>query len=278
MDWLNDAPGTVVFWEQLDRVLPVERPESGWARRRLEQLATRAREYLGMVFHRFLEGTAERATPLTITVNGEKAVPWNPFAPFEDYRLELPVQLFEVDADGSRGSVTLSPYVLPPRNLFSSPEEFERLSGPMKWNRQQGLYIYRANRLIQHGGWCGIRAADEHTKLARAALDFQTDLDPVFRINVAKMRVLLPFEIRALVERPINELCHRADAVYRREGRRSSESQRQPRAAQDGQLEWSDIGVVLITAAIDAGESAAFTRIIERLRTLAPETAESLGW
>ncbi len=68
------------------------------------------------------------------------------------------------------------------------------MSGPLKWNRQQGLYIYRADRLIQHGGWCGIRAADEHTKLARASLDFQTDLDLLFQINVAKMRALIPPE------------------------------------------------------------------------------------
>ena len=63
LEWLDDAPGTVVFWENLDRVLPERRPEGGWARRRLEQLAERSRDYLGMVFHRFLEGDGARATP-----------------------------------------------------------------------------------------------------------------------------------------------------------------------------------------------------------------------
>ena len=33
------------------------------------------------------------------------------------------------------------------------------MSGPLKWNRQQGLYIYRANRLVQHGGWNGLAAS-----------------------------------------------------------------------------------------------------------------------
>jgi hypothetical protein len=33
----------------------------------------------------------------------------------------------------------------------------------------------------------GIRGIDEHTKLARAALYFDTDLDSVFNVNVAKM-------------------------------------------------------------------------------------------
>ena len=67
--------------------------------------------------------------------------------------------------------------MLPPRDEFSSHEEFERYSGPLNWNRQQGIYIYRADRLVQWGGWNGIRGIDEHTKLARASLDFDTDLD-----------------------------------------------------------------------------------------------------
>src|SRR5690606_37482526 len=101
------------------------------------------------------------------------------------------------------------------RRRFSSLEAFERASGPRRWNRQQGLYIYRADRLIQSGGWSGLRAADEHTKLARAALEFDTDADEAFRINVAKMRVSLPAELRPVLERPVQELCNRANRAYR---------------------------------------------------------------
>lgn len=281
LEWLNDGPGTVVFWENLDRVLPARRPDGGWARRRLEQLSDKSREYLGMVFHRFLDGEASRAIPLTITVNGEKVRPWNPFAPLEDHRLELPAQSFEVSTGDIYGRVTLRRYVLPPRNLFSSLSEFERMSGPLKWNRQQGLYIYRANRLIQHGGWCGIRAADEHTKFARAALNFETDLDEVFQINVAKMRVLLPPEVRTLLERPIHELCHRADTVYRKDAhhgpRGETEAPAEPRrqAVRTGA---SDIGTALLAAALDAGEHEAFVRVMDKLRSLEPEIADALGW
>ena len=280
LDWLNDGPGTVVFWENLDRVLPEKSPEGGWARRRLEHLAVRSRDYLGMVFHRFLEGHAGRATPLTITVNGEKVRPWNPFAPLEDHRQELLPQSFEVAVGDLYGRVTLRRYVLPPRSLFSSVSEFERMSGPLKWNRQQGLYVYRAHRLIQHGGWCGIRAADEHTKFARASVDFQTDLDSLFQINVAKMRVLLPVEVRTLLERPIHELCHRADSVYRREAQQDEQTAdpagepQTPKSRGDT----SEIGTALMAAALDAGEHAAFSRVMDKLRLLAPELASALGW
>ena len=49
--------GTVVIWRKLDRVLPEKRPDGGWARRRLEAMAAKTAEHLGIVFHRFLEGT-----------------------------------------------------------------------------------------------------------------------------------------------------------------------------------------------------------------------------
>ena len=116
----------------------------------------------------------------------------------------------------------LQRFILPSRDQFSSPVQFEKLSGPLNWNRQQGVYIYRAGRLVQWGGWNGIRGIDEHTKLARAALDFDTDLDSVFNINVAKMRVTIPPQLRQMLERPINELCGQADDAYRKTSRRAA--------------------------------------------------------
>jgi hypothetical protein len=282
LEWLSEGPGTVVFWEKLDRVLPMDRPDGGWARRRLDQLAVKAREYLGMVFHRFIEGDVDRdGGPLTITVNGEKARAWNPFSPLEEHRVELPAQSYEIASGDLYGRVVLNRYVLPPKDKYSSHAEFERMSGPRRWNRQQGLYIYRANRLIQHGGWCGIRAADEHTKFARASLDIQTDLDALFRINVAKMRVSLPPEIRTLLERPIHELCHRADSVYRRDADRSSRRPRREEPSEQPEtrrVDLSEVGTSLIAAALEAGEHDAFVRVMDRLRGFAPDLSEALGW
>jgi hypothetical protein len=146
--------------------------------------------------------------------------PWNPFAPSEPTQNELSLQRFEMTVGDVSGMVTLRRFVLPARDEFSSHEQFERYSGPLNWNRQQGIYVYRADRLVQWGGWNGIRGIDEHTKLARAALDFDTDLDSVFNINVAKVRVALPPQIRHMLERPINELCAYADDRYRKASRR----------------------------------------------------------
>ena len=282
-EWLTDNPGTVVVWRKLDRVLPEKRPEGGWARRRLATMATKTSEHLGIVFHRFLEG--EGARDLVITVNGEKVQPWNPFAPGEPSRVELAPQRFEVVVGDVGGTVTLQRFILPSRDQFSSPIQFERLSGPLNWNRQQGVYIYRAGRLVQWGGWNGIRGIDEHTKLARAALNFDTDLDSVFNINVAKMRVTIPPQLRQMLERPINELCGQADDAYRKTsrhaaGNHSGEGDTRPSRAR---LEPAardldeDAGLALRAAAMQAGEYEAFQRIAAALQQQAPDVAAALG-
>ena len=139
-------------------------------------------------------------------------------------------------------------------------------------------------RLVQWGGWNGIRGIDEHTKLARAALDFDTDLDSVFNINVAKMRVTIPPQLRQMLERPINELCGRADDTYRKTSRRdangpaSDGARRPPWAAPDPATRTvDDAGLALRAAAMHAGEYEAFQRIVATLRQQAPEVAEALG-
>lgn len=283
-EWLGDSPGTVVVWRKLDRVLPEKRPHGGWGRRRLEGMAAKTAEHLGIVFHRYLEGTAGRN--LVITVNGEKVQPWNPFAPGEPARIELAPQRFEVVVGSFAGKATLQRWVLPSRDQFSSPAQFERLSGPLNWNRQQGLYIFRADRLVQWGGWNGIRGIDEHTKLARASLDFDTDLDSVFNINVAKMRVTIPPQLRQMLERPINELCGRADDIYRKTSRRAtdghspSDNGHQRPTAGPGPAARpiaEGAGLALRAAAMHAGEYESFQRIVATLRQQAPEVAETLG-
>lgn len=281
---LASEPGTVVIWRKLDRVLPEKRPDGGWARRRIDAMATKTAEHLGIVFHRYLEGVEGR--DLVITVNGQKVRPWNPFAPSERKTSELPLQRFEMTVGDISGTVTLQRYVLPTRDEFSSIEEFERHSGPLNWNRQQGIYIYRAGRLVQWGGWNGIRGIDEHTKLARASLEFDTDLDSVFNINVAKMRVTLPPQIRQMLDRPINELCACADDRYRNAWRHvvkeeSEVEPRQPTTSRPSRESHvpahSDAGLALRAAAMQAGEYEAFRRIVTVLTERAPEVAISLG-
>ena len=214
-DPLAEHTGTVVVWEQLDRILNYKNPGSEWARQRLLSLAETLDTHLGMVFHRFLAGEVPRRRKLRMSINGTAVEPWDPFARSEPATISLPAQELELNAPTGSGIVHLEPYVLPPRDSFSSETAHRGAAGPDNWNRQQGLYIYRSNRLIQSGGWSRMRTQDEHTKLARIAMMFNPELDATLGINVAKMRVRLPHELKDLLRDPVARTVARAQAVYR---------------------------------------------------------------
>lgn len=273
---LTTASGTVVIWESLDRLLPSGNPESTWAKRKFENLATRLRQHLELVFHRFLSG--EGVTPVTIRVNGVSLTAWDPFQRQEPKTKRVSQNLFEIDNGRGAGQVRFTTYCLPARSQFSSAKAFENAAGPRKWNRQQGIYVYRANRLVQWGGWDGIRTLDEHTKLARAALDFGTELDDQFNINVAKMRVSIPTQLRKLVTRAISDVCAEADARYRRDANdrhRQRESENRPQSAVH--LVNEEVGLRLKSIAMRSGNYSVLQEIFSQLRKEAPEIADAFG-
>lgn len=206
-------PGTVVLWEKLDRVLNFSDPYGGWFQKHLLRLAERLDQHLGMVFGRFLTKQARRVIPLTITVNNTVVEAWDPFC-LDEQTEHLPPQELRV----GNGLVRYRPYVLPPQGEFRTDEFWKLASGPNQWNRQQGFYIYRADRMIQSGGWSWMRGTDEHIKLARAAIEFWPNLDEAFSINVAKTRVRLPDELRDQLKGQVAILTRRADDRYRKSG------------------------------------------------------------
>lgn len=318
---LKSHPGTVVLWSQLDRLLGYRAPRGEKAQRALWELVDRLEQHLGMVFHRFIEGDVggkRGRRPLVITLNGNVIQPWNPFAIEEEHTQHLQVRDFEINVAGSAGVVTFDPWVLPAKDRFSSEAEFNRLSGPSKWNQQQGFYIYRANRLIQSGGWSRLRAPDEHTKLARVALDFYPELDGAFGINIAKMRVNLPTQLRERLKDPVEDLIRVAKKAYSLKsepkptpGRPSTSPEEDsvrpaarphsppPAAAGDGTsaslaqrsgagpvVAWPPPPLVpraspraaLEHAAESSGDSDALARIIKVLQGSEPEVARDLGW
>ncbi|MDI6908174.1 MAG: ATP-binding protein [Thermoanaerobacterales bacterium] len=213
---LTGSTGTVVFWEKLDRILNYKDPLGGWAREGFARLCRDVEEHLAMVFHRFLSGEATRELPLCIFINGNLVEPWDPFARSEPATQSLGPQDLVFHHNGRPLTVTVHPYVLPNEAQFSSSRARAVASGPKRWNRQQGFYIYRANRMIQSGGWNRLRTLDEHTKLARIAIDFSPSADTAFKINVAKMSVQLPDEIKNDLSAIASAVARRADDAYRR--------------------------------------------------------------
>ncbi len=232
---LKESTGTVVLWERLDRILGYKHPYGEMARKRLSQTCREIEMHLRMVFHKFLDGEARRR-PLKIYLNSNPITPWDPFCRQEKNTRQLQSIRIPVEYEGISGEVLVEPFVLPPQDDFSTLDAFREASGPQGWNLQQGLYIYRAGRMIQSGGWSNLRNPDEHLKLARVAVSFSPELDEAFKINVAKMRVQLPVSIRDDMKRALASITRIANEVYRKKQinppppnpRQSGETTRQP--------------------------------------------------
>lgn len=225
---LAGRTGTVVLWQRLDRVLGPRQPGGDAAGRRLEAASAEVAEHLAMVFHRFISGEAPGSS-LVLRVDGVPVEAWDPFARSEPMTQVLAPQELPLEYARARHSVVVQPYLLPSQHHFSSPAAHEAAGGPKRWNRQQGLYIYRRDRLIQSGGWNRLRTLDEHAKLARIALDVPPDADGAFRTNVAKMTVGLPDGLRPPLRALAAGVVARAQDVYRRRVRLVPEDPGSPR-------------------------------------------------
>ncbi|MDB5238720.1 MAG: hypothetical protein JWO00_55 [Candidatus Parcubacteria bacterium] len=213
--------GTVVLWEKLDESLPMLSSDNANEReKQMARLINEISSHLRMIFHRFMQGTVTGRRKLDIYVCGEKLVPWDPFCRTEKTKeldivgINLTFQLS--DSTKVKETITISPFVLPREDEFSSTEAWRDASGPKNWNQQQGFYFYRNNRLLQAGGWSRMRAVDEHLKLLRVAVDFSNELDQAFSINVTKMKAKVPDDLREKIAKHLTAWMKVANTRYRR--------------------------------------------------------------
>jgi hypothetical protein len=216
---LSQEHGTVVLWSGLEEPL-LSSDDVRAKERYLARLINDVSNHLRMVFHRFMEGAITGRKKLHVHVCGSELEPWDPFCRDQTTR-ELDILRQAVEGrtkkgDPMKGVVTISPFILPREDEFSTKARHQAAAGPRNWNQQQGFYFYRNNRLLQAGGWSWLRAVDEHTKLLRVAVHFTGELDKAFSLNVTKMRAHIPAEIRESVAAAVSKWAKAARERYDR--------------------------------------------------------------
>lgn len=208
---LNGKSGAVVMWSKCDRLVgDAERHESK-AHARFNATIDRVARHLAAVFHRYMTGRGKVA----ITVNGQKLEPWDPFMSSNSATQHLDVET--VSLAGLQ--VRISPFVLPHRSKLST-EEQKAGAGAAGWNQQQGFYVYRSNRLLVQGDWLGLGfSKDEHTKLARIAIEFPAALDHEWQVDVKKSSARAPGPLQQDLRRIATATRRTAEEVYRHRGK-----------------------------------------------------------
>ncbi|MBB1496119.1 ATP-binding protein [Propioniciclava sp. MC1595] len=212
--------GTVVQWTKADRLVGESSVTDTKAHHRFLQVTDRVRRHLEATFHRFLVGAGR----VQITINGKPIDPWDPFL-----LSHSATQVLAEESLPYRGDlIRVTSYVLPHRNKLSE-EAADRHAGAAGWNQQQGFYVYRSNRLLVQGDWLGLGfSKDEHTKLARIAVEFPSSLDHHWQVDVKKSTARPPGELHEHLRRIARATRSRAEQVYRHRGKLLARKTSQP--------------------------------------------------
>lgn len=214
--------GTAVLWTKMRPPTQTQRARGSKATPFELEIADLER-YLGMVFHRFIEGRAQGTQQVTITINGRPVEPTDPAMARSPLTITGDQRSIQIPVGETEARARFQTFILPAeqevRNHYAAEGEVAiqaflrriRLEG--RQNEAQGVYVYRNDRLISWGGWRDLFAPDEHTKLLRAVLDFDSDLDDALKVNISKREVSFPLslaeQLRNFLKQP------RADARKR---------------------------------------------------------------
>lgn len=199
--------GTLVLWEILDRIVT-----NGYVSNDFNDLIDRVESHFAMVFHRLIQGPNAR---LKILLNGKRVVPWDPFMTGHAAKTwDSPI----AKTSTQFGTVEVECHVLPHRDKLS-PSEFEEGGGPEGWIAQQGIYVYRNERLLVAGGWLGLGQGrawnrEEAYRLARIRLDIPNTADAEWKIDIRKSTARPPVSLRPWLTRLTEDTRERARRVF----------------------------------------------------------------
>jgi hypothetical protein len=197
-------PNTIIIWQGLykfENYIDIANKQEALK----TEITTNTSEYLSIVFHRFME---RDINPILIRINNEIVKSFNPF----------PVELRAIGPrhrDFGNDQVKIQGYVLPNSSIKEAKEANNDWTPINKsLMDMEGVYIYRANRLILFGGWNGIIRKMPRLQLARLKVDIGNKVDHLFHLNVAKSQVNIPYDLKHAFYRAVIDLKEEAQREY----------------------------------------------------------------
>ncbi len=212
-DVIGRHSGTLVLWSQVDRLLKnYSKPDGVAAKKALSRISEGLEEHISLVFQRFLDTGDSRAPDVTMRLNGKELEPWDPFCVKSSEVVihdEPEVEL----QDGQRAGFSVTAYVLPRKEEFNSAEAAKaaRIT-----NANQGIYVYRENRLIHGPDWLKMFSKEPHLSLLRVEFNFDHRLDEAFQIDIKKSQIILNEVLYDHILELLNPPRRAAEKVYRK--------------------------------------------------------------
>lgn len=183
-DWgfATSPSGTVIRWDEVKGFPAVD--DERTVEHFLQDALGRLRTHLGMIFHRILEAGRLQIL-LGVEEDGEdlgdlRVPPLDPFGYTRTGAAHWPKGLHL--GEGWEKPILLC-HIWPARSTL---EEFS-LDGDLV--HRQGFYFYFKDRLVQTGGWNGLRHADKQLNLARVTVDLDAETGSLLSLNPEKSGV-----------------------------------------------------------------------------------------
>lgn len=210
--------GTMILWEKLDR-LDALGPHPDQIYEALNAMFATARAHLALTFHRFIAPeAADGLDPVHMSINGAPLEGLDPFArsmhPQSDAH---EVEHLRMD----QGQITVQAFTLPHHQRLSR-DQLVQLELGSSLTDTQGLYVYRARRLVSGGSWLGLARRTELTKLLRVRVDVPTSLDAEWSVDVRKSKVRPPAAVRARLKPLVSRMTDSARRPYTWRGTRQA--------------------------------------------------------
>lgn len=212
------STGTLVLWQKLDRLDALgAHPDQIYEA--LNDMFRSARPHLALTFHRFIApDPGDPPVKVSMFINGAMIEAVDPFA-----RLSVPhsdAHQVETLRAGS-GDIFVQGFTLPHHQRLSNAQ-LAALELGSSLIETQGLYVYRARRLISGGSWLGMARRAELTKLLRVRVDVPTSLDSEWSIDVRKSRMRIPATARAHLRPLVEQMTESARRPYTYRGARQA--------------------------------------------------------
>lgn len=194
----GSGSGSVVIWENANFNISEQNPKKKRMIGKPKNLDKDIENYLGLVFHKFMEGPNNGDNSLEIKVNGNRVTPFNPVhSDFLDKEWVPIVDKFtiEVEINGQTESV---PYILTTYKIngeYDAPNKPGALEASRMGMPTQGIYPYREGRILQKPDWLNVISFHPDWNTMRVTLDLDPRLDGVIRTDVKKSGIALTDEM-----------------------------------------------------------------------------------
>lgn len=211
------SKGTAVIWNTFDRAID---PTAASGERDYDRRIATLIDHVAITFHRFITG-GEVSRRVNLRLNRKSIEAKDPFATKPEPNRQASVLLSDELIRLGTCSVRIRAYLLPHPTSFSHAFA-NKVSQGGDHHAGQGIYIYRARRLIVSGGWHKLARSSEANKLARIQVDFGNDADSLWRIDVRKSRVDLPSSLREQLRRVISQCAKKSSTTFTRRAKMPS--------------------------------------------------------